>query len=411
MFKMNGQNDFNSVFDFFKWSAPVYETPEEVVSALGELDFSGKEIKEIAAIGSTDELGLPDSVVYRRILAAGAEIGSDWKTAYPNMKNVIVPCRARLCEPVQFIFTDGSTFEFIPMANGGARFACDTIPAGLTTGLNYPNFDLQKFFGDGIKGASIKTCSMRESINRNVFYDAGRVGRGKPFEQTRTEYRYVFDLSNVHKVSFSMSRGGWFWIEYGMSEADGIPYPRIEESLLKNERIYIASGRCEGGTFWIQPVSSKGEPAAARHSISDYENCGISVYESDVQEFLDDFLYKYFDETIQELYGAMEIIFDWYGKNLYTYESVRGMIADIRETARLLREDYENPQLDYLKSRFVEFAAAAAASGEEPAVAAVPDKDSKTVSIAADFYDRFATRMEVMLAESPDCDMIAFSGP
>ena len=47
----NENNLKDNVFDFREWSAPVLETPEELIEKLQELKLEGRVIKDIVAVG------------------------------------------------------------------------------------------------------------------------------------------------------------------------------------------------------------------------------------------------------------------------------------------------------------------------------------------------------------------------
>ena len=51
MFRYGGKDRFKDRFDFFEWSAPFYETPEEVYRALNKAGIEGKTLVAIHAVG------------------------------------------------------------------------------------------------------------------------------------------------------------------------------------------------------------------------------------------------------------------------------------------------------------------------------------------------------------------------
>lgn len=136
MFTFGGCNNFNGRFDFFEWSAPYYETPKEVFAALNELGLKGKRIVAINTIGSCKDIGKSNSTnLYQTIRNAGIELGENW-WEYPNINEVLLPWNIILCEPIQFVFDDGETLEILPIGDGGARVAKNSIPIGMTDGMN-----------------------------------------------------------------------------------------------------------------------------------------------------------------------------------------------------------------------------------------------------------------------------------
>ena len=122
-----------------------------------------------------------------------------------------------------------------------------------------------------------------------------------------------------------------------------------------------------------------------------------------------EFLYKYFDQSIQDDDHDRDG-FDGYGGNLYSRESMRKIIEEIRETVALLQTDFDNPKLAVIKKHFSPYTFSPETSGK------LSEKKKnelyrENVDLAIDFYTRFANRIESMLIEQTDCDLISFAGP
>ena len=165
MFRMKGTDNYTDHFDFFKWSAPVYETPKEVVEALNQIDFKNKKIEQIRCIGTAEVVGFRSHRLYDAIKNAGIEPEDGWWEKYPHLSKMPIERKVRLCEPIQIVFSDGSTFEFMPMEGGGARFSQNSIPLNVANGINKNNIDLGAFFGNQVKSREIESCRMR--VHRN----------------------------------------------------------------------------------------------------------------------------------------------------------------------------------------------------------------------------------------------------
>lgn len=401
MFKMKGSNNYKDRFDFFKWSAPVYETPKEVVEALNQIDFRNKRIEKIRCIGTADVVGLKFHGLYTAIENAEIEPEDDW----------CIERKVRLCEPIQIVFSDGSTFEFLPMSSGGARFSQNSIPLDITNGMNKNNIELDVLFGDLVKAKEIESCCMRVYQNIEEFYDFPYcMDREKPYTETRTQYRYVFSLKYPYRIVIEMDWKSYFTVEIDdQNECDTISCREAEKCIWPVKQIYITAGRDGGGTFWIIPTHSDDRPYKEEHNISDYDNCGMSVGDVYIFEFVGVFLYKYFDQDLQTKYRDTEG-FDAYDINLYSRESMRRMVEEIRETIVLLQTDYDNPKLMEVKKNYNPYTFSSEMSwdlSEEEGNETI----RKNIDLAIDFYTRFADRIESMLDEQPDCDLISFAGP
>ena len=154
----------------------------------------------------------------------------------------------------------------------------------------------------------------------------------------------------------------------------------------------------------------------------------ISIAEDDISHFLYYFLDKYFDREFEYfrrggdcgtrfvwyLERDIENRFVWYCEdNIYTYATVRAMIAEIRSVAEMLKNDFDNPALTELKSRFRYI------FDENGNKMSIHDMNSQEkdesvradIDITIDFYERFCQRMEAMMELAPQYDQISFQGP
>jgi len=411
MFRMKGTDNYTDHFDFFKWSAPVYETPKEVVEALNQIDFNNKKIEQIRCIGTAEVVGFRSHRLYDAIKNAGIEPEDGWWEKYPHLSKMPIERKVRLCEPIQIVFSDGSTFEFMPMEGGGARFSQNSIPLNVANGINKNNIDLGAFFGNQVKSREIESCRMRVHRNEKEYYDYPYcMDKDKPYTETRTQNGYVFSLGYPYSIVVEMGWESYFTVELDhQNGCDTIPYGEAQECVWPVKQIYITAGRDGGGTFWIIPTHSDDRPYKKEHNISDYDNCGMSVDDSYIYEFVIEFLYKYFDQSIQDEDHDRDG-FDGYGGNLYSRESMEKIVEEIRETVSLLQTDFDNPMLGEIKKNFSPYTFSPETSGK------LSEKKKnelyqKNIDLAIDFYIRFADRIESMLVEQPDCNVISFAGP
>lgn len=51
MLSMPGKNNFGSRFNPYRWSAPVYENPGELIEAIQSARFLSKRLKSVRVIG------------------------------------------------------------------------------------------------------------------------------------------------------------------------------------------------------------------------------------------------------------------------------------------------------------------------------------------------------------------------
>lgn len=373
---IKGNDNFNGVFDFFEWSAPYYLTPEEVVEALDSLELTGKKIAGVHVIGFVREVGgIQSGAVYWKIREAGIDPGEKWWETYPHLDDVMVPWKVEACEPVQFVFDDGTTLEILPIGGGGARIGVNTVPAGLTEGLNHPNFDANCFFAEAI-GKEFRSIEMKVEKKTKRYINSYSLENGCCSEECRSKYRIVFDLEYPYHIELVRKWESYYAIEmYGYGwKNDLVPYARVKASQKKVEQIFIANGMGGGGTFWINPICGDPDEDKKQFSIVSY---GMSVDESYVAEYLSEFLFRHFDPSIQDDEWDASVngqrVFDWYGGNLYSFDSMRLILKEIAE-----------------------------------AVSRLENEDGDTVAV--DFYKRFSKRMEAMM-RLPGRDTVSFAGP
>ena len=383
MITTNGLNRFHNMFSFFEWSAPICETSEEVAEAFGNMDFTGKKIKSITVIGE------------------GTAIGG---TYFRSAADQVFPCTADFCEPLQLVFADGSTFEFLPMGRGGARFAMNTIPEGLTTGVNNSNCDANALYGEEILGA--------------VFADTPiRITQSADTKIPLWNYDLLFENGYYLRVTYGGDRRFKNRTIYNLSLCkDGqtveIPVSRINEAQHEIVQVSFSNSSGCGGSMKVMPCYGDGEDSwSSRKGYC--PNCFLSIDDSLCRSFLSPMLYKFFDPKIQQRNALWEdepAVFDWYGVNLYTMASMRNMIAMLQETAKLLEEDYDNTCLDKIKKGFCAYdfcSSESLVAGDEETFV------RRNIGVAIDFYRRFAYQLSILLEEAcrDGCDWVKVVGP
>lgn len=137
-------------------------------------------------------------------------------------------------------------------------------------------------------------------------------------------------------------------------------------------------GHNPGSYFWVFPVRQTQDKTPDNWGgCKCYIEDQISIEEGVVEDYLyNQFLKPYFDNTIEyscrvRTYDKEEISFDWYDYNLYTYETIRKMAAEMKL--------YSNQN-------------------------SLTKKES-------DFYSSLADRLLLMMERNPDWDYITFEGP
>ena len=209
----------------------------------------------------------------------------------------------------------------------------------------------------------------------------------------------------------------------------------LGRDIFKRE-IRIVDGHDSSSYFWIMPVRVIDlTDTDGIDNVAEMRSCEISIEENDVAQYLTPFLNKYFDGTIEanrrrvddywkeedgsEHYRYKEG-FEWYSTyNFYTFEAVRKMLDDIKDTILALSLGQDNEYTEELKKKrgFATYKLLYARDLNQEQIdeynANRPTEDDTEINLIVDFYYRFIYRMEYMLkvSEEKGYDLISFMGP
>lgn len=413
MFNYGGDNNFGDRFDFYEWSAPYYESSKEVYLALKALNLNGKTLKAINVIGECGNIYKEDKgYLYSTINAAGIELGELWWEKYEHIDDVLVPWEVGACEPLQLVFDD-MTLEFLPIDAGGARIGVNTVSEGLVNGINNSDLNSNGLFKEFI-GAKLENVRLYIDKKEKIYVDSFSINSKNPYSEKDTNYIVCFcfcsgdcqlELNIVQRYSAASYKIKAKICNYHPN-SDKVPYRRFISAFIPQEQISICNGRGYGGTFWITGTNLKEENNSSIPLLSCF---GISIDEMHIGEFLYEFLTKYYDHSLQEREEYEREEFDWYGVNLYTLESMKSMLSDIKQTITMLKEDFNNPYLENIKSHFPWYLYTNKMK-EELTEKEIKELTKKAVPLAIDFYERFCSRIENML-KIPGREVISFAGP
>ena len=144
---------------------------------------------------------------------------------------------------------------------------------------------------------------------------------------------------------------------------------------------------------------------------------GFYIYDEDIHCFLRYFLEKYFDPGLKYNGERQEVaayheenVFDWYGENYYTYETMKRICSEVLKTASMLKTDYENPQLMDIKKNFWVYRMVAE---DDPEYEAEKDSEEATrrhIDVVIDFYNRFAEQAMNMMEKHSNTNLIRIFG-
>lgn len=200
-------------------------------------------------------------------------------------------------------------------------------------------------------------------------------------------------------------------------------------------QVKIKKYYCTGAVFQIYPTSAQIQTTP--HYWSLLENgtlpC-VTVHEDDIMNFF----YSFFCEKIpprESFDKASEafqhrVLFDNYDDNIYTYEDIHRMAALLRQMADTMEKDGNDPSLELMKKNLTSYDLAdyespdyrewerrayraAEQSGDYRATIKQWEREwvDSHLSVAVDFYRRFADALEGLMQEAPEYNLICFSGP
>ena len=140
MILSNGTNQFpNNEFSFWEWSAPILQTPQEVLHKLQELHLEGRVVKDIIAIGmgygwTTDNIlemsysQEPEPFLLEKFFSdAECLLASDFQ----------FQCSASTDQPLLIVFEDGDVLGISFDEGSSVRMELNTIPVDIQPGINY----------------------------------------------------------------------------------------------------------------------------------------------------------------------------------------------------------------------------------------------------------------------------------
>lgn len=220
-----------------------------------------------------------------------------------------------------------------------------------------------------------------------------------------------------------------------LAQVKELSFDMIGRDIFKKE-IGIVDGHDGSSYFWIMPVRVIDfADTDSLDTVAEMKSVEISIEEDDVAQYLAPFLYKYFDGELEankkrvndrwvdedgkEQFTYVEG-FEWYlTHNFYTFDAMRHILNDIRDTVDALSSSRETEYTKKLieKKGTATYKLLYARDLSKEQVDAYnanrPKKDDTEVNLIIDFYHRFLYRIEYMLTVGNEkgYNLISFMGP
>ena len=385
MFTMPGIDNFNGRFNWYRWSAPVYEKTNEAIEAIKTSDFIGKRLRTIRILGSG---------MQRFILQTPLHKSSEEELIPYLLGN----------DPLVLEFEDGSTLEFLSQGHNHSRIGFNTIPSSVVDGME--RFDPSSYFKFREMFDSIWQSSELVNFEVKTFQTASELG-GLSRIDDRTLgdvnfYRFAFNNGCSIYVIPCLHHNGF---ELAFSNSDG-SFVDIGAwvNTIKTKKDNSWSPDAFGGSVYIYPSNYKGLDPSGFEEVELPDEvaficrqAAIAVSEDALPSILPTLWAKYFDASI---------ITDWheyehYACNNYTREQMKAIIADLRDYIGVLDQnalpEAENASILSWANCYV--------WGESES-----NLDEAKV-LLSDFLTQYCDLVEGMMDVSPDMHWVTVMGP
>ena len=312
MFALPHTSTVKGKFNWYDWSACVYETDQEIIDAIQKNACFGKTLRGIKVIGET-------------------RLSQTSQSHFTNTKGETYVDGIHAIDPIVFEFSDGSTLELLPQQASLIRIGFDMIPHDVTDGIRPHNGMFEHFFktfsklfiGKRLISIEVQTTKHEESIVSFKYPETQTTDR----EEDETKiFRFIFE------GGFTISLKQRRWNDYcirvyfrnSVNASKPFAYPevvKLDESF--NACAPLSSGKGWfydnwGGYMYIYPTIDDPQTPLDDFLVREAQIC----CDEDVSiELLEEFWQKYLDEDEE---------FEHWGFNLYDYDSMKTMINDIQ---------------------------------------------------------------------------------
>lgn len=412
-------------FDIQEWKPTFCKTEKELNAFWEENQIARKKIIKINAIGIA--LNMQDYSLDERkkktVCAAGVTFRFMQSVDKKWYNKIQLNAELELWEPIVFVLEDYSTVELMIFPDGILGVSVNQIDPDTTEGINHGTCDAGILFSKMLS----RKCISSEFYHR-ISYQSSDEGE----KVQREEYAFVFKLTGNSRLRFFIRAGFDSTFTCGLisqhqfnweQNIHKIYLEKINEALKDIQQIPILEGTNSSGYFMIVPTMAEDQEIDTSYAweTRNYYAKRIMIEENAVKSFLFYFLYKYLDKDYNKKFADRDSCNNaeskpWSSPKLYSYPTIKEMLQEIEEKARLLQEDFENPELNELIDKFsvyyfIPYEIHEIAFQEDWCTTTDRIAIRDNLSIALDFYARFVSRVRKLMERNPDCECICFSGP
>jgi hypothetical protein len=228
MVRSDGKNVFpGNRFCFWEWSAPILQTPAEVIQKALELRLEGRTVKDITAVGigynwTSYEFGSACYMTATPTWPAAARGSDDPAAAVPA--DAVFRCLAQIDEPLVISFEDGDSLGISFEDASCVRLELNTLPRLIGSGINGKNFHANRLFYEAI-GKKIAAVEVAASTEYPDFWGSHGV---ELEEQPCYISKVDLVLDDRKRLSFSpFFDYGWVELVDGSGQWIGVPAEKL----------------------------------------------------------------------------------------------------------------------------------------------------------------------------------------
>jgi len=397
----------------------LYTSIDDLNHALSANHIPTKKIKSILPIGMAKEYHLHDGfhLLRKELHLQGSPLWNQstfdyWEKRYPWLEEAMIRCEVTLEEPLVILFDDNTTMELLPEKDHGLRLSFNQISCDIQNGVNDNNFYAQNLFGSlectsikGLLGWQDTQIKLDDSDYYNAtvrsyqFWCSGELG-----------FTLKEHLSNQYKLELTNQ---CCFTDYHRNVPARISFSNYMRAAKPIKQIYI-SANGSNGNFSLMPTQWKPEDGFINYAKCQHKEA-VVLMEDDAYAFLLYYFSKHRSNLFPDrIWGDWEEHKESDDDMLYntviSYDYMRVILEDIRQTSTLLKTDYNNPKLDNVKAMFDP----SSFQTEHIFITPRPDNQEvikENIDVVIHFYERFCWCIENMMKNNPQFQHISIWGP
>lgn len=385
MLPMPGKNNFSNRFNPYRWSAPVYEDPEEVIEAVKSSHLISKRLRSVRVIG--------EAVPCFKTKGSGSA---------PTQEPRINCFEAQ--EPFIFEFDDGSTLEFWPQGPDYLRMACSTISSAIKNGMSFNTPIFQEFFA-GVFGESWQGYEFKDFEIVRIKHKAKVTSsiKGKIKEDIGDEIYYRFRFGNDCCFEFRPNpTGDKYDIFFSHGDSNSVPSSQLNSlsdgSDLLTHICWSTAPFCDSVDIHPHVALSKKEKelsAAFKKYVDSQANFSVS------EDYIPLCLYDAWSKHFEPFEDDEDHSFCFYGQSLFTSKQMRLICGELRQYIEKIKDgDITTKE----QSEVLRWANSYSQNFSENQIDAAR-------LLLADFLEQYCELTEGIMALRPDCEYITVMGP